>query len=110
MNSGLAASRRPGMTAEVALVLEHRDRGVEDVAGLLVALTLHLLHPFVPERLARDLAPALHLVSRYFVAVDLVVAGLGAFERALLGGVEEVLAPEARADDAADAHDLVAHV
>src|SRR5215470_16409148 len=100
MDSGLAASRRPGMTA--ALVLQHLDRAVEDVAGLLVALALHLLDPLVPQRLAGHFAPALHLLGRNHVAVDLVIPGLGALERALLGAVEEVLAPELRAGKAAD--------
>src|SRR5689334_20557218 len=46
------------MTNSNASILQELERGVEDVAGLLVALGLHPLHPFVPDRFAGDLAPA----------------------------------------------------
>src|SRR5712692_8232317 len=87
-----------GMTRQIqSLVLQQIDRGVEDLARLLVALALHLLHPFIPQRLAGELLPAGELIGRNPIAIELVVAGLDLFEHALLGGVEEILAPELRA-------------
>src|SRR5712671_3849287 len=86
-----------GMTSQRVSVLQQLERGVEDVAGFLVALGLHPLHPFFPDRLAGELAPAGELVRRDRVTLDAVIAGLDLLEHALLGGVEEVLAPEFRA-------------
>src|ERR1700716_1480261 len=99
-----------GMTSQRVSILQKIERGVEDVAGFLVAPGLHPLHPFFPDWLAGELAPTGELIRRDRVTLDAVVAGLDLLEHALLGGVEEILAPEFRARETADAHDLVAHV
>src|SRR6516162_11890065 len=73
-----------------ALVLEQVEGSVEDLARVGVTLALHLLHPFVPDRLARKLGPARKLLGRNGVAVELVVSGFGALDHALLRRVEEI--------------------
>src|SRR5437667_11544715 len=109
MDSGLAASRGPGMTARrlTALILQQLDRGVEDLAGIGVALAFHLLHPLVPDRLAGDLGPARQLIGWHSVAVEVVVAGLCLLDPAFFRGIEQVLAPELRARQPAYVHDRV---
>src|SRR5262245_66545745 len=93
-----------------ALVLQQFEGGVEDLTRVGVTLALHLLHPLVPDRLARELGPARKLVGRNGVAVELVVSGFGSLDHALLGGVEEILAPELCSRQTADASDRGAHV
>src|SRR6516225_10842011 len=93
-----------------ALVLEQVEGSVEDLARVGVTLALHLLHPLVPDRLARKLGPARKLVGRNGVAVELVISGFGALDHALLRGVEEIPAPELCSGQAADAHDRAAHL
>src|SRR2546428_10685692 len=93
-----------------ALVLEQVEGRVEDLARVGVTLALHLLHPLVPDRLARELGPARKLVGWNHVADKLVGSGFGAFDRALLGGVEEIPAPELCSGQTADAHDRAAHL
>src|SRR3982074_1833872 len=79
------------MTNSNASILQKLERRIEDVTGFLVALGLHPLHPFLPDRLAGELAPAGELVRGNHVTLDAVIAGLDLLEHALLGGVEEVL-------------------
>src|SRR5215510_12251595 len=93
-----------------ALVLQQFEGGVEDLARIGVTLALHLLHPLVPDRLARELGPACKLVGRNGVAAKLVVSGFGSLDHALLRGVEEIPAPELCSRQTADAHDRAAHV
>src|SRR5262245_41931825 len=93
-----------------ALVLQQFEGGVENLTRVGVTLALHLLHPLVPDRLARELGPARKLVGRNGIAVELVVSGFGSLDHALLGGVEEIPAPELCSRQTADAHDRVAHV
>src|SRR5262245_1224979 len=87
-----------------ALVLQQFEGGIENLARVGVTLPLHLLHPLVPDRLARELGPARKLVGRNGVAVELVVSGLGSLDHALLGGVEKIPAPEICSRQHADAH------
>src|SRR5262249_2443306 len=81
--------RAAGRAKGCALVLEQVEGSVEDLARVGVTLALHLLHPFVPDWLARKLGPARKLVGRNGVAVELVISGFGAFDHALLRGVED---------------------
>src|SRR6516225_181481 len=97
-----------GSAKGCALVLEQFKGGVEDLARVGVTLALHLLHPFVPDRLARKLGPARKLLGRNGVAVELVVSGFSALDHALLRRVEEIPAPELCTRQAADAHDRAA--
>src|SRR5215831_6504346 len=84
-----------------ASILQQLERGVEDLARLGVALGLHALHPVVPDRLAAELAPALELVGRRSVAVELVVARLDPLQHGRLGRIEEIAPPELRAGEPA---------
>src|SRR5262245_66142909 len=99
-----------GSEGGCALVLQQFEGGIENLTRVGVTLALHLLHPLVPDRLARELGPARKLVGRNGVAVELVVSGFGSLDHALLGGVEEIPAPELCSRQAADAHDRAAHV
>src|SRR5260370_2861443 len=72
------------------LVFEQFEGGVEDLTRVGVTLALHLLHPLVPNRLARELGPARKLVGRNGVAVELVVSGFSSLDHALLRGIEEI--------------------
>src|SRR6516165_4963519 len=99
-----------GSAKGCALVLEQFKGGVEDLARVGVALALHLLHPFVPDRLARELGPARKLVGRDHITVELVVSGFGSLDHALLRGVEEIPAPEFCSRQTADGHDRAAHL
>ena len=92
------------------LVFEQFEGGVEDLTRVGVTLALHLLHPLVPNRLARELGPARKLVGRNGVAVELVVSGFSSLDHALLRGIEEIPAPEFCSRQTADAHDRAAHV
>src|SRR2546430_16494877 len=92
-----------------ALVLEQVEGRVEDLARIAVTLALHLLHPLVPDRLARELGPARKLVVRDSVAVELAVSGFRSLDHALLLGVEEIPAPEFCSRQTPDAHDRPAH-
>src|SRR5258707_5477947 len=93
-----------------ALVFEQFEGGVEDLARIGVTLALHLLHPLVPDRLAREFGPARKLVGRDGVAVELVGSGFSSLDHALLRGVEEIPAPEFCSRQTADAHDAGTHV
>src|SRR6516165_5694098 len=93
-----------------ALVLQQFEGGIENLTRVGVTLALHLLHPLVPDRLARELGPARKLVGRDLITVELVVSGLGSLDRALLGGIEEIPAPELCSRQTADDHDRAAHV
>src|SRR6516164_7137291 len=93
-----------------ALVLQQFEGGIENLTRVGVTLALHLLHPLVPDRLARELGPARKLVGRDHITVELVVSGLGSLDRALLGGVQEIPAPEFCSRPRADAHDRAAHL
>src|SRR5262245_27287504 len=102
--------RAGGSEKGCTLVLQQFEGGVEDLARVGVTLSLHLLHPLVPDRLARELGPARKLVGRNGVAVELVVSGFGSLDHALLSGVEKIPAPELCSRQTADAHDRGAHV
>src|SRR5258708_9393322 len=92
------------------LVFEQFEGGVEDLARIGVTLALHLLHPLVPDRLAREFGPARKLVGRDHITVELVVSGFGSLDHALLRGIEEIPGPEFCSRQTADAHDRAAHV
>src|SRR6478672_12422811 len=92
------------------LLLGSLERRLEDVAGLLVALALHLLHPLLPERLAGNLVPAGGFRRRHVIAIELIIARLDPLHDAAFGAVEEVLAPELGAFKPALAHEDVAHI
>src|SRR5262245_56146499 len=99
-----------GSEGGCALVLQQFEGGIENLTRVGVTLALPLLHPLVPDRLARKLGPARKLVGRNGVAVELVISGFGALDHALLRGVEEIPAPELCSGQAADAHDRAAHL
>src|SRR5215813_5312135 len=65
-----------GSEGGCALVLQQFEGGIENLTRVGVTLALHLLHPLVPDRLARELGPARKLVGRNGVAVELVVSSL----------------------------------
>src|SRR5262249_8661863 len=95
--------------AQSALVLKQLQGGVEDLPRVGVALTLHLLHPFVPEWLSGKFGPARELGRWNDVAVDLVISRFGTLDHAFLGSVEEITPPELRSGNTADAHNGAAH-
>src|SRR5215831_13278358 len=99
-----------GSEKDCALVLQQFEGGVENFARVGVTLALHLLHPFIPDRLAREFGPARKLIGRNHVAVELIVSGFSSLDRALLGGVEEIPAPEFCSRQPADGHDRAAHL
>src|SRR5262245_27245536 len=99
-----------GSEGGCALVLQQFEGGIENLTRVGVTLALHLLHPLVPDRLARELCPARKLVGRNGVAVELVVSRFGSLDHALLGGVKKIPAPELCSRQTADAHDRVVHV
>src|SRR5262245_62869172 len=98
-----------GSEGGCALVLQQFEGGIENLTRVGVTLALHLLHPLVPDRLARELGPARKLVGRNGVAVELVASGFGSLEHALLGCVEGTLGPELCSRQTADAPDHHRH-